>query len=134
MGCERGGQRFPLAHEPRHLLLGTLALVRCGANALAVRIEGRIAQPRADLGELRLERVNLPLTSPSLLRSSRISLVAGPAFDARARSGRTAADAAGGGWRGPEPVVSLRFRTVPLVPRGVPPGAARAAARAFASR
>jgi len=92
MGRERGGQCLPLAHEPRHLLLGALALVRRGANAFAVRVDGRIAQPRADLGELRLERVNLPLTSPSLLRSSRISLVAGPAFDARARSGRTAAD------------------------------------------
>src|SRR6266478_6665072 len=61
MRGERGGQLLPFAHEPCHLLLGALALGGHGAHTLAVGVEGRITEPLADLGQPRLERVNLPL-------------------------------------------------------------------------
>src|SRR5438034_1156700 len=61
MRGERGGQLLPLAHEPRHLLLRTLALGGGFADALAVRVEGRVTEPRAELRESSLERVNLSL-------------------------------------------------------------------------
>src|SRR2546425_12934629 len=61
MRGERGGQLLPLAHEPRHLLLRTLALGSGFADALAVRVEGRVTEPRAELRESSLERVNLSL-------------------------------------------------------------------------
>src|SRR5262249_56769765 len=61
MRGECRGQLLPLAHEPRHLLLGALALRGDRAHALAVGVEGRIAQPFADLGQPRLERVDLAL-------------------------------------------------------------------------
>src|SRR3989442_4551445 len=61
MRRERGRQLLPLAHEPHHLLLGVLALRGGRADALAVGVERRIAEPLADLRESRLERVNLAL-------------------------------------------------------------------------
>src|SRR5438128_1201556 len=61
MGGERGGQLLPFAHEPRHLLLGALALGGHRAHALAVGVERRIPEPFADLGQPSLERVDLAL-------------------------------------------------------------------------
>src|SRR2546426_2380423 len=61
MRGKRGRQLLPLAHEPHYLLLGVLALRGRRADALAVRVERRIAEPLADLRESRLERVNLAL-------------------------------------------------------------------------
>src|SRR2546430_15791695 len=49
MARERGGQRLPLAHQPRHLLLGGLALAGDGPCTLPVDVEGGIGQRPADL-------------------------------------------------------------------------------------
>src|SRR5258705_12912730 len=64
MRRERRRELLPLAHEPHHLLLGTLALGGRFAHALAVRVEPRGAQPLAELGEPSLQRMNLPLDLP----------------------------------------------------------------------
>ena len=61
MRRERRRELLPLSHEPHHLLLGPLALGGRLAHVLAVRVEGRVAQPLAELGQTGLKRVNLPL-------------------------------------------------------------------------
>src|SRR2546428_1412720 len=55
MARQRRGELLPLAHEPRHLLLGALALAGDRRRALGVDVEGRVGQGRADLLQPRLE-------------------------------------------------------------------------------
>src|SRR3989441_5245191 len=55
------GEGLPLAHEPRHLLLGALPLEGDGAHALAIGVEARVAQRLPELAQPFLERVDLPL-------------------------------------------------------------------------
>src|SRR5262245_13039104 len=67
MRRERRRELLPLSHQPHHLLLRPLALGGRLAHALAVRVEGRVAQPLAELGQPGLERVNLALDFPEPL-------------------------------------------------------------------
>src|SRR3989304_1767462 len=61
MGRERGRELLPLVQEPPDLLLGGLPLGGHRAHALTVRIERGLARGPPDLGEPRLERVDLLL-------------------------------------------------------------------------
>src|SRR3972149_6310279 len=61
MGGQRLGDRLPLVQEPGHLLLGAPALDDHPARPLAVRVEGRVAEHGAHLGEAALEGVDLAL-------------------------------------------------------------------------
>src|SRR5919204_5072989 len=61
MGGELRGQLLPFAHQPRHLLLGALALRRDGAHAVAVRIETRIGERVLELTQPCLQRLDLTL-------------------------------------------------------------------------
>src|SRR6266571_2537899 len=74
MGRERLRQRLPLAQQPCDLLLGRLALGGDHAYPLAIGVERRIAERRADLREPSLERADLALdllhTPPQLAHLS----------------------------------------------------------------
>src|SRR3990170_2507358 len=61
MRGERLRDLLPLAQEPGHPLLGPLALGGDRAHPLAVGVERRVAERRADLGQALLERVDLAL-------------------------------------------------------------------------
>src|SRR5262245_12298911 len=55
------GQLLPLAHEPRHLLLGGLALAGDGPDPVAVLVEVGIAERLGQAAEPLLEIVDLAL-------------------------------------------------------------------------
>src|SRR5438876_1134080 len=61
MGGQLGGESLPLAHQPRHLVLGLLTLAGDGASAFAVGIQRGIAKRLAERGETFFERVDLTL-------------------------------------------------------------------------
>src|SRR3990167_5590318 len=99
MGGERLGQRVPVAQEPGLLLLGALALGGGRAGARAVRVERRVAERPADLGQALLERVDLALDllqpPPELAHLGRRAARAGRRGPAP--GGRPGPAAAGGG-------------------------------------